>query len=100
MSLHDRPTSVLNRNHKGPGYHDKAVADQLDHQTEHHQDQMAAMAAGTDEDFGPKEDTPYPKHVHSTKAHGDHFVVNNEGEHATALESGDWSDTPLEVVKE
>lgn len=95
-----------------------AISSAISSRNKHHEDTHGDLFAGThdlvevdrrhmhvDEEVPTQEvegevDGDFPRHVHSTTVHGSHFVASDIDHHQTLLESGDWSDTPLQVDKE
>lgn len=112
MGLHNPPKSILdqpNPEHQGSvfgggfgtrrpqGYVDAVIDQQTTNETEHHMEQHAALFRGTD-DHPEYHDRDYPRHVHSTERVGDHFEVVDREHHDKMLETGKWSDTPIEIT--
>lgn len=98
MSLHKPPASVLTHG----GHSDKAVLSSIKTASIHHEGQHEHLFAGFDdepEEF-PLADEGFPKHLHHTMHANDSITVYTAKAQEEALASGEWSEKPIEKVKE
>jgi hypothetical protein len=111
-SLHNPPSSILSRQtthfsnrHMGLGYSepastdfDVAVAEDKANHNAHNEIQSEVMLDGY-KHCPLMEGEFEPVHVHSVHTVGDSMLVTSQKQLDTVMATGDWSNTPLEIVK-